>query len=162
MENALCVHDTKKGTFGVVTLKDATFWCCTCQKGSCGHARFLGKQDIAKEDMPTDMQEMVCTHLQRKGHTKSAYHHPCATSTKIIHYHRTEELTASLRVHIQKYEDDNGVLHLAPEAGTCPRCGAQLGNKTPVKCSNKASCWLFKHSSMFLTKGTYSRWPYYL
>ena len=73
-------------------------------------------------------------HLQRKGHVKSAYHQPCATLTKKIQYHRDEALTASLRVNQQKYQVDDGILHFAPDPGVCPRCCAQLGDKTLVTC----------------------------
>ena len=73
-------------------------------------------------------------HLQRKGHVKSAYHQPCATLTKKVKYLKDEGLTASSRVNLQKYQDDDGVLHLAPEPGVCPRCRAQLDDKTLVTC----------------------------
>ena len=73
-------------------------------------------------------------HLKRKGHVKSAYHQPCATSTKKIKYQREEASTASLKVNLQKCQDDDGVLHLAPEPGVCPRCRAQSGDKTLVTC----------------------------
>ena len=66
-----CVHATKDA-FDVATLKDVTFWCCTCQKGSCSHSQFLSMQVMTKDDMPSDLQEIVCIHLQRKGHVKSA------------------------------------------------------------------------------------------
>lgn len=143
----ICVQTETASKYGIVGIKENSFYCFSCRKNLCSHAQVLSR--LIDKDLSTypDVVERLVNQITTStASRKRIIRGPKVLSYKKINFKGDEALAEILNDNLRSVQkDSSGHLQLFPEEDTC-KCGSPLQDASPVE-----NGWIAYHQSSVIT-----------